>query len=130
MKKKIGYKIEFFYVTDLEKKKNVSKKFKKAVALGIGVAQDFFELKVNPKILYSNSPSKNFAECINKRRPTFIFFLKNFEGHDETEIIKTAIHEYAHLYFHKKKMTRVFTLSEEEEIVSRLEKKIWKEYFC
>jgi hypothetical protein len=129
MKKRINYNIEYFHVVDLEKKKNVPKEFRDAVDLGIRAAQDFLGIKVKPKIFYSNSPSKYFAECLNNRRPIFVFFLKSFEGHDETEIIKTAIHEYAHLYFHKNKLTRAFTLSEEEEIVSRIERKIWQEYF-
>lgn len=129
MKKKICYKIEYFFVTDIQKKKDVPKEFRKAVSLGVRAAQDFLGLNVKPKILYSNSPSKNFAESINKRRPIFVFFLKNFEEHDETEIIKTAIHEYTHFYFYKKKLTKIFTLEEEEKIVVQLEERIWKEYF-
>lgn len=129
MKKKICYKIEYFFVTDIQKKKDVPKEFRKAVSLGVRAAQDFLGLKVKPKILYSNSPSKNFAESINKRRPIFVIFLKNFEEHDETEIIKTAIHEYIHFYFYKKKLTKIFTLEEEEKIVVQLEERIWKEYF-
>jgi len=131
--KKICYDFQFYFVTDIVKKKNVSPRIRKSIKRGIKAAQDFLGIKTKPKILFSYSDSDNFAEFLplKGKKPIILFYPKKFYGLEnmEEEIIKTAVHEYLHLYFHQKNLSSIFSVELEEETVVKLEMEVWGRYF-
>jgi hypothetical protein len=135
MKKNLRSRRIDYGVVSVLKKKKVPSEIKKDIKRGLKAIQNYLKIKKKPKIYFSDKESENLAEYwgIKKSRPIIVIYTKSLlsSSDDCKELtIKTIIHEYLHYFFDKKKLSKIFDISTEEELIERIEEDVWKGYFC
>ncbi len=138
MKKFVSFRNVVGSVLELEKESNIHPIFKKSVKKALFAVQSQTGIKVNPKIIYLKSYKDNYAAYYGlskkKKKPKIILYVESFYECEsiekmQKEIILSVIHEYLHYIVQRKKLYRLLSREEEEELVEAMTTKIYTNYF-
>ena len=138
MKKFVNFRNVVGDVLELEKKSNLHPIFKKSINKALFAVQSQTGLKVNPKIYYLKNINNNYAAYLGltkkKNKPKIALYVESFYECEsiekmQEEIILSVIHEYLHYMVEQKKLYRLLSREEEEELVEAITIKIYTNYF-
>lgn len=133
MRKNIRSKRVDYEVVEIVNKKSLDLQFKYNVKIAMSAVKDYLKIKKKPKFYFSVEDRANFAEYwgTKKRRPIIVVFFKVIEKEENPRelLIRSIMHEYLHYFFDKKRLSKIFDLESEEELVERIEEDLWRKYF-
>lgn len=133
MRKNIRSKRVDYEVIEIVDKKSLDLQFKYNVKIAMCAVKDYLKIKKKPKFYFSVEDRAHFAEYwgTKKRRPIIVIFFKVIEKEENPRelLIRSIMHEYLHYFFDKKRLSKIFDLESEEELVERIEEDLWRKYF-